>query len=400
MFMITNNTNYKYSIIVVTQQLDKIISGIGLYSQNLIQSLIQDNFNVTVIAPEDQIPIGKLPYTFISVPKPIAINSHARWISLSFNFGKKLRQLFYEQQIDLIHFTDAREALFCNLNIPLIGNIHDTYAAIINPLSFYYYNYNDWFQRLMYYRLLHILEAIAFRKLYTIIANSNYTAQVITDVYKLSKQSVRVCYISIDIDQYQSILTLRNQINPHPPRVLFIGSNMQRKGLPILINSAFYILKVIPETEFWIVGKDKVEPAMRLLCDRLGVSDHFRFLGWVSHQDLYNIYAQCDIFVMPSLIEAFGVVFLEAMAAGLPVIGTRVGGIPEIIRDGINGILVEPGKPNELGSAIIKVLKDRTLSEKLKQAGLETVQNFNVNNMMKCTYRVYKKYLSNIKFYD
>jgi glycosyltransferase involved in cell wall biosynthesis len=169
---------------------------------------------------------------------------------------------------------------------------------------------------------------------------------------------------------------------------------MQRKGLPILIDAASRVLEGFPETEFWIAGKDKAEPYMRSLCRQAGVSERFRFLGWQSQDDLLKLYAQADIFVMPSLTEAFGVVFLEAMASGLPVIGTRVGGIPEIIDDGRNGMLVKTGDVTGLGDAIVLLLGNQNLREKLRQAGLATARRFNVNSMMQCTYQVYRAVLS------
>jgi glycosyltransferase involved in cell wall biosynthesis len=114
-----------------------------------------------------------------------------------------------------------------------------------------------------------------------------------------------------------------------------------------------------------------------------------------SQDELLNLYAQADIFVMPSLTEAFGVVFLEAMAAGLPVIGTRVGGIPEIIEDGHNGMLVEADNMKGLVEAIVLLLGNQNLRENFRQAGLATAWRFDISRMMQCTYEVYRSILSN-----
>ncbi len=168
---------------------------------------------------------------------------------------------------------------------------------------------------------------------------------------------------------------------------------MQRKGLPTLIRAAPYVLSVLPETEFWIVGEDRFIPQMKNLSSACGVDRAFRFWGWKSGRELLELYAQADVFTMPSLIEAFGVSFLEAMACGLPVVGTSVGGIPEIIRNGYNGLLVEPGNAQQLAETLLQVLQNNRLQQQLIKGGLDTVSQFTVERMMSCTYRVYEDVL-------
>jgi glycosyltransferase involved in cell wall biosynthesis len=382
------------SVVVATQQMGNVISGIGLYAHNLVEYLLSDGHHVCVIAPEDQRPSGLLPYTYVSVPRPIAGNTHARWVSLSISFARELGRLQHQQSIDLVHFTDGREALFCRYKLPMIGNISDTYAADLQPLSFYRHYFNDWLLRWGYYRFVHACEPVALRRLQAVIAASDFTAQVMADVYHIPKDHLHMCHLSIATGRYTNMEALREQVNPHPPRILFVGGNMQRKGLPLLIAAAPRVLEVIPDAEFWIAGKDKAEPFMKSLCKQTGVSERFRFFGWQSQDDMLNLYAQTDIFVLPSLTEAFGVVFLEAMASGLPVIGTRVGGIPEIIKDGVNGMLVENDNVSELATAIVQLLGNKNLQENLRQAGLATMRRFDISNMMQCTYDVYEKVLT------
>jgi glycosyltransferase involved in cell wall biosynthesis len=166
---------------------------------------------------------------------------------------------------------------------------------------------------------------------------------------------------------------------------------MQRKGLPTLIRAAPRVLAALPETEFWVVGHDKAIPRMRALCRLAGIEQHVRFWGLRPHTELLQLYAQADVFAMPSLTEAFGAVFLEAMAAGVVTLGTRVGGIPEIIQEDRNGVLVKPDDPEDLGEALIHVLLDRSRCDELRQAGLETSRAFNLERMMRCNYEVYGK---------
>lgn len=381
------------SICVVTQQLGRIISGPGLHATNLVGSLAADGHRVTVVAPAGQRPPGDLPYRFVEVPRPWPAGSQARWISLSMSFGRALQRLEREERFDLVHFTDAREALFCPARAPRLGNVNDTYSALIEPLACYRRNFNDGLTRWLYYHLVHRAEARILPRLEAVLANSRFTAGAIQTQYHLNPQRLHVCFKGLDAEAYQSSREKRRALPPHPPRVLFVGTNLQRKGLPDLIRAAPRVLAVYPECEFWVVGRDPAGERMRDLCNRQGVERAFRFLGWKSQAELLEIYTQADVFAMPSLTEAFGMVFLEAMAAGLAVVGSAVGGIPEIIKDGENGLLVPAQDPEALAQALLRLLVEAGLRDRLCQAGLETARNFSVARMMEHTYRIYQSIL-------
>jgi glycosyltransferase involved in cell wall biosynthesis len=175
--------------------------------------------------------------------------------------------------------------------------------------------------------------------------------------------------------------------------VLFVGGNMQRKGLEALIQAAAKIVKTRPDTKFCVVGADPNLPKMKALCSRLQVSGYFEFTGWMPNEELQKLYRRANVFVMPSLAEAFGVVFLEAMACGIPVIGARVGGIPELIKHGENGLLVKPDNPDELAGALLEILGDQGLSERLGENGRVTAQQFGIEQMITCTRHVYESVL-------
>lgn len=380
-------------VCVVTQQLNKVLSGPGLHARNLINHLLRDGHQVSVIAPESERPSTKLPYEFIGIPATV-LQSQARWMPLAFHFGRALVHLTRRDRFDIVQFTDARESLFCPAHLASVGNINDTYAADIQPLGYYRKHYTDWTKRWTYYHFVRIVERFALRRLQAVIANSHYTATVIRTRYGIIDERLHVCHKSVEADHFTPALKMRSNIAPHPPRILFVGGNMQRKGLPTLIEAAPHVIRAIPEAEFWIVGRDTAQPDMEALCRQRGVRHAFRFFGLQTQDMLPKLYAQCDIFAMPSLTEAFGVVFLEAMAAGLPVVGTRVGGIVEIVNDGENGILIQPNEVASLASAIINLLKNKELRERLVNAGLTTAKSFSVERMMTCTYEVYRAVLA------
>jgi glycosyltransferase involved in cell wall biosynthesis len=386
--------NAQLSVCVVTQQLATVLSGPGLHARNLVAHLLADGHRVHVLAPESERPNGDLAYAFTGVPKPAFGRNQARWMPLAVSFGRALANLKRAHHFDLVQFTDARESLFCPAGLVSIGHINDTYAADVQPLAYYREHYADWRTRWAYYRVVHAAERRTLRCLSAVVANSRYTARIIQKQYGITSDKMHVCHKSVEPSQYAPALAIRAETVPHPPRVLFVGGNMQRKGLPTLIQAAPSVAQVVPDVEFWVAGRDAAQAAMESLCESLGVRARFQFLGLKPQGELLALYAQSDAFAMPSLTEAFGVVFLEAMACGLPVVGTRVGGVPEIVRDGENGLLVPPDDPPALAEALIRLLTNPALRERMAASGLHTAQAFSVDAMMDCTYGVYRAALA------
>jgi phosphatidylinositol alpha-1,6-mannosyltransferase len=140
----------------------------------------------------------------------------------------------------------------------------------------------------------------------------------------------------------------------------------------------------IPEVNYLIVGDGPYRPQLESLAEAMGVQDHVIFAGQVPTEELPDVYALSDVFVMPSRerlevddVEGFGIVFLEASACAKPVIGGRSGGIPEAIVDGVTGLLVDAHDPEDIGNALARLLTDRDLAIRLGQQGrLRVVHDF------------------------
>jgi len=384
-------------ICLVTQQLGKVTSGPGIYSRNVLQQLIQDGNRVTVVSLSHQAHDDLAGYQFIGVENRIFRNNQARWIGNSLSFRQALRKLELDSQVDLVHFTDARESFFCNTKVARIGNINDTYSADIQPISYYYRNYSDWPTRWGYYQFVHLFERIHLAKLDAIISNSIYTTQTIQKFYSNTLGKLHTVYKSVNPAQFEPVLQMRqSRTDFNNPSILMVGTNLQRKGIRTLIRAAPQIRQSIPDVVFKIAGGDPVVPRLKRFCVQQGVADFFSFLGHQTRDQLYRLYAECDVLVHPALTEALGVVLLEAMASGLPVIGTNVGGIPEIIEDGLNGLLIPPSNSSALAEAVVHLVQSRKLQERFSLSGLETVKKFNVSNMMKDTYEVYSQVLARV----
>jgi glycosyltransferase involved in cell wall biosynthesis len=348
---------------------------------------------VTLLVPGDQQPAG-LPdgVEVLAVPPPPLQGSHARWLPLAWRFARTLGQIDAGARFDIVHFTDARESLFFSRHRASVGNVNDTYAAALKPFGHYRRHYVDGVQRWLYYRMVHQLEGAAIQRLRAVIANSDYTLHAIREAYHLDPSRLHRCFKCIDLKEFA-----------YPPRtdlgnrsVLFAGGNFQRKGLPTLIRAAPTVLHCFPDTRFRVVGADPNLEAMRALCREYGVETAFEFVGQLPNEELRRLYRQAGVFVLPSLVEAFGVAMLEAMASETPVVAARVGGIPELVVDGENGVLVEPDNPGQLAAALVRVLGQKELALSLARAGRQTAKRFGIDQMLACTFNVYERLLAGV----
>jgi len=159
--------------------------------------------------------------------------------------------------------------------------------------------------------------------------------------------------------------------------VLFVGRLETRKGIDVLLDVIPMISSANPSVRFIIIGDNALPGSNGVPFSEQFLAEHracdwlsrVEFRGKVSDEELQSAYAACDIFVAPSRFESFGLVFLEAMRVGKPVIGCRAGGMPEIISDGENGMLVSPGDSAELSSALTWMIEHPEERARMGQAG-------------------------------
>jgi phosphatidyl-myo-inositol alpha-mannosyltransferase len=158
-------------------------------------------------------------------------------------------------------------------------------------------------------------------------------------------------------------------------RLLFVGRLHARKGFPVLVDAFARLATAHADLGLTVVG----DGGQRTALERLptAVRSRVSMLGPISNDRLPPIHAACDVFVAPNTGgESFGVVLVEAMAAGLPVVASRIGGFDEVVRNGVDGLLVPPGDPAALASALDQVLRDADLAERLSAAGRARASDF------------------------
>src|ERR687898_1589843 len=158
------------------------------------------------------------------------------------------------------------------------------------------------------------------------------------------------------------------------PRILFVGRLAPQKGISTFVAAARLLDD--QSAQVLIVGDGPERKALEREARRLGVGDRMRFLGFFAHERLPAALAHADLLVLPSVYEELGTVLLEAMWAGLPIVASRTGGIPDVITNEVDGLLVPPGRPEALAVAIDRVLRSPVLAQRLGETARERAKDY------------------------
>ena len=202
------------------------------------------------------------------------------------------------------------------------------------------------------------METQSYKNSDIIFTMSEHTRESIIEDYGVAKNKVVAIYGGINVDNFTI-----NKSDYSQKIILFVGIDFERKGGYVLLDAYKIVKKEITNANLIILGS---KPDINI--------EGVHVKGFVSQEEKDYYYNTASLFVMPSLAEPFGLVFLEAMAHKLPCIGTTVSAIPEIIKDGENGYLVEPNNPAILADKIISLLKDENLCQIMGNKGCEMAE--------------------------
>ncbi|MDT7041567.1 glycosyltransferase family 4 protein [Candidatus Nitronereus thalassa] len=175
--------------------------------------------------------------------------------------------------------------------------------------------------------------------------------------------------------------------------VLCIAAHNQKKGLDVLIRAWKDITDAVDPIKLFLVGEGPLSEQLKDLVVSLGLQDQVIFLGSKGRKDVAQLLHGCQAFVLPSRSEPFGIVIIEAMACKKAVVATNVGGVPEIIENGHNGVLVEPDNSFELGRALLSVLENPELRNTISQNGYASVMERFLSKNTGMKYETYFKEL-------
>jgi len=237
-----------------------------------------------------------------------------------------------------------------------------------------------------------------FKKIFTWLINT-FSDRVITNS---SYNKVRL--INLGIDKNVEIIPLSNphstELRPYVKKdkiyILFVGRFVEVKGLPVLIRAFAEIVKKYPSAELHLVGDGPQKPELTKIVKELKLDSNVKFQGFLVGEPLLEAYNKATIFVLPSIktktgeTEGLGVVLIEALSHGVPVIGSKVGGIPDIIIDGKTGLLFEPDNHLELAEKITLLIENPELRKKLVEGGQKHIlENFSWEKIVEKMEKVY-----------
>jgi glycosyltransferase involved in cell wall biosynthesis len=221
------------------------------------------------------------------------------------------------------------------------------------------------------------LEKEHARRADLVITVSRYCAARLGELYGTS--NAVVVPELIDLDGWRKLFQA-NPAAPDPQKfaVLSVCRFYPRKRVEVLLQAAGLLRERIPQLEIRIVGNGPEYPRLLQMCRELRVEATVRWLGNLNMSLLAAEYNRADLFCLPSVQEGFGIVFLEAMAAGKPILAARAAAVPEVVR---NGILVDPENPEALAEAIYRLCRDPDLRASLASCGLRDVQEFEMRRV-------------------
>jgi glycosyltransferase involved in cell wall biosynthesis len=234
---------------------------------------------------------------------------------------------------------------------------------------FVVYGWDVWFG-------LPALRSRALRQADVIWSISDYTTDRLIQSIGVSPEQLRLLAPGLTVAQADALADRseasdRRDDQPELLSVARLDATEREKGIDHVIGALNKLRNRLPYLRYRIVGYGNDRKRLEQLAENQGVSDRVEFAGRIDFPELAQLYQSCQVFILPSNQEGFGLVFAEAMAAGKPIIAARAGAVPEVVVDGKTGILVEFGDEGAIADAIDRLCGDAPLRERMGSAGRE-----------------------------
>jgi glycosyltransferase involved in cell wall biosynthesis len=297
---------------------------------------------------------------YFAIPGGIGLSTAGAFLAA--RVAGKVRELHHKRRIDVVH---AHAPLPCGhaamllsqaLRVPYVLTVHglDAFSTVQVVGSA-----GEWCRRIS-------------RKVYEsasrVICVSEHVREHVLEGTG-SDCRTNVVYNSVD----PLLFAPASSAPPDPPMILSIGNLIPIKGHELLVRAASSLASEFPALQWEIIGEGPEHHRLQAMASELNVSDRVRFMGRQSRAKVAEALQRCKLFVLASHYEALGCVYLEAMSAGKPVIGCRDQGIAEIVRHGVNGLLVGPHDERELTLAISMLLRNESMRRKIGIAARNTI---------------------------
>ncbi|MFN3909794.1 MAG: glycosyltransferase family 4 protein [Candidatus Anstonellaceae archaeon] len=287
-------------------------------------------------------------------------------------------QNYYKNKYDVIHCHDWLTAwagiyLKQAINKPFIQTIHSTeFERTLSP----------WEEILR-------IEKTATLNADRVIAVSNKTAALLMEKFQVPKEKIRVVYNGVNKERYNHKEKPKTSIAlQEKKKVLFLGRLTEQKGPVQFLHAAKKVLEKNPDVVFLVAGSGPLLPFLVNLALELKINKNVKFLGYLSEEEQRKIYAACDVFVMPSVAEPFGIVALEAIASGTPVIISKTSGVSEILKSALK---IEFWDINGMAKKILACLKYPVLKKEIVRQCIKEIEPYTWEKTAKETLEIYKE---------
>jgi glycogen synthase len=295
-----------------------------------------------------------------------------------------------EHDYELIHGHDwlvahASAALADRLGLPYLTTIHATEHG----------RHQGWVQGHPQSHI-HSVEAWMARRADGVIVCSYYMREHVADIFDLDERRITVIPNGVDPSELQGngdLTALRREFAaPHEKLVLLVGRLVYEKGFQLALDALPGVIAQVEDVRFLVAGSGTHESNLKAQAERLGLSAHGIFLGWIGDDALHSLYRIADLCVVPSIYEPFGLVALEAMASGCPCIVADTGGLREVVPLGERvGLRFNGGDAEHLGVMIERLLIDDELRERLVAEASEHVLRFDWDDIALRTQVLYSE---------
>ncbi len=363
-----------------------LTGGTGSYVYYLSNELLKNGYKIYVVTGANQaqdVQVNpELGVSFLKIPRTPIVKS----FMLAAASRRKLQSVKSTANVDICH---PQLPLTPNFAVPanygkaLVCTVHSTWkgeAEAIRGEPYMRLNANEkflvsfnWFLRFFEEGMLHRARKI--------IAVSHFTKWELTNYYKIPAYKIKVIHNGVDTKKFQPAADKRKVkaelgFNPDDPAIVSVGRLYARKGLFTLIESMPAVVARFPNAKFIISGKGQSDEMHKLNAhaQRLGVKGNIVFTGYTPDKELPKLYQAADIFAFSTFYEHHPFAVLEALATGLPVVTTNVGGIPETIDNGKNGLLVPPFNSKRFSEAILYFLEHQTQATEMGAKARQTVE--------------------------
>jgi glycosyltransferase involved in cell wall biosynthesis len=346
----------KYNLLLVVSNL--WIGGTEVVIQNLCHTLERRLFNVSVCHLKDRGSIGddlhRAGVDIVGI-SPSKVFRRANYFSF---LG--LIKVIREKNIDIVHSHTTyalTDSALCKLFRPRVKLVH----------TFHFGNYPHDNKRRM------VMERVFSRFADRLVAVGDHQRQTIEDAYEVPPAKMRKVWNGVTVSNVGEYFDLRAIIGPEERLVVgTIATLYEQKGITFLLDVAARLKNQGEKVVFIVAGEGPLRKELEQKCERLGLANTIYLIGWVKDAAA-RLIPQLDVFFQPSLWEAMSVVLLEAMAAGKPIVATRVGENPKVIQHDRDGLLVDPRNIDQMVDALARLIHEPHLRVRL---GTEAKKTF------------------------